>query len=522
MYVVFPYNYDDNSENSRAMGTDLRTDPAMVVRGAQRLTATLVRWATASRSGIVAVPKDGVDVDDVHAYGDDREKSWDFRPYVRGGDNRLAWKRQVWGVNPGKRRTHTFLKGHEQAPRRGHKLYSIKTGVQYVGLKDQTSTSKDLLEENSAHAMLRSDLISEMTSKYKHYSLETRYQLEVLCVQMYLGKQDLSGNGVDADRWDGFQVRELGSMDGEIWFPALSIPTSGKTFAKRWAHKTDFSWKDFWGKNFAEKLGRAKAEMLVLFGLQHMTANSQNMLIAFPRDKGGYNASTDAKAIILRDIGDTLLNDHFYKVLQKVQEPYKHLWSHEVASPFGVTLSSSIGQYFQPLITRLGTTIVFFFEPFMQGDLAKNNNDAQTCLVTWGLMHNTGFVQYLCDKLGYDEDWQEEPTGPVPSEQELQAIMQDLINYSGYDKRNTVKYTSLVKTVLGLHSKVRWMLIESIEDVHIDGNGQRNYVVNDYGKKVVDAHDLLIGAEIQQYIKSATGQKALLDFHKKAHLGMVR
>lgn len=67
------------------MPHDDRTDPEMTVRGAQRLTETLVRWATASRSGIVAVPKDGVDLDNVHAYGDVHEKTWDFRPFVRGG-----------------------------------------------------------------------------------------------------------------------------------------------------------------------------------------------------------------------------------------------------------------------------------------------------------------------------------------------------------------------------------------------------------------------------------------------------
>ena len=260
--------------------------------------------------------------------------------------------------------------------------------------------------------------------------------------------------------------------------------------------------------------------MLALFGLQHMTANSQNMLIAFPRDKGGYNASTDAKAIILRDIGDTLLNDHFYEVLaKKVQGPYQRLWSHEVQSPFGVTLASSIGQYFQPIITRLGTSIVFFFDPFMQGDLAKNNNDAQNCLVTWGLMHNTGFVQYMCDKLGYDGNWQKDPVGTVPPQGELNALMQDLINFGGYDKRYMVKYKSLVKTVLGLHSKIRWMLIDSIEDTHVGGKGKLNYVVNDQGKRLVDAHDLLIGAEIQQYIRSPAGQAALLEFHKNAYYG---
>ena len=521
MCAVFPYNYDDNSEQSRAMGTDLR-DPVMKARGAARLEAELVRWATASRSGIVAVPDAGIDTETVHEYEDESDPTWAFRPkFIAVVDDSneaktKAWKRQIWGLNPGKLRNQTFLKGYAKAQQKGFKLYSIKTGVQYVGLKDQKSTSKDLLEENSAHAMLRSDLISEITSKYKHYKLETRYQLEILCVQMYLGKQDLSGEGEEKDRWDGYQVRDLGGMGDEVWFPALAIPSSGKTFAESWGTGGK-SWQTFWGNAFAEKLGRAKAEMLTVFGLQHMTANAQNMLVAFPRDNKG---KKEAKAIILRDIGDTLLNDHFYAVLKdEVRGPFKKLWGHEIDSEFGVTLKSSIGQYFQPRITRLGTSIVFFFDPFMQGDLAKNDNTAQNVLVTWGILHNNAFVQFFIENLGFRNTWQKEEAGDPPSEKECQSILDRLIKFGGYSKAFAKQYGELVETILGLHSKFRWMFIDTLEDLHLEKNGEANYVDGEMGKKVVDAHDLLIGAEIQQFIRSDVGKKALLDFHRKAYFG---
>jgi hypothetical protein len=520
-YVIFPYNYDDNSRFSRAIGTDLRAPAMQRDRGARRLQAELLRWATASRSGIVAVPDAGVDAAAVHAYADAEEPAWPFRATVRRDDSdatkAAAWVRNIWGRDPGNLRDFTFLKGYaRQDQQNGFELYSIKTGVQFVGLKDQTSTSKDLLEENSVHAMLRSDLISRIHQAYPHYTFETKYQLEILCVQMYLGRQDLDGKGA-ADRWDGFQVRHLGSMGDDIWFPALAIPTSGKTFAKRWAHATDFSWKQFWSKNFAHKLGRSKAEMLAMFGLQHMTANAQNMLVAFKRKRTNYNDGTEARHIILRDIGDTLLNDHFYAVLKdKVGGPFKALWEHEVGDKFGVTLKSAIGQYFKPIITRLGTSIVFFFDPFMQGDLAKNDQQAQMVLVEWGLTHNLGFIEYFTKNLGYAPDWQEGAAGAEP---DIGALLQRLLKFSGYNKANAASYEQLTDDILKLHSKWRWTLIELLEKTAIEDHASIRFAMDNQGMRLVDAHDLLVGADVQQFICSETGKDALLALHRKAMRG---
>jgi len=347
-----------------------------------------------------------------------------------------------------------------------------------------------VLESNSIHAMHRSDLIAKTLARYGASRFEARYQIEILCVLLYRGT------------WDGFQVREVGAAgEGEVWFPALTIPSHGKAFAAAWGGAED--WISFWQLNFAQPLGRAKAEMLAYFGLQHMTANAQNMLIVFDRTRS--TGLRKSKHVTLRDLGDTLYNDHLFAILNKIHSSYKDAWDHEVNdTDNGVTLTSNIGGgYSNPEMTRLGASIVFFFPPFVQGDL-KSENTAKV-LASWGIAHNRAFAQYWIENTGYSRFW-EDGTTTVES-----GLAKELRTYAGFATDIRKQYSALVKKVLALKAADRWALIADIE-------GEVDKLEKDAiaeAKGLVDAHDMLICADIECYVKSKAGAVGVTALHKK-------
>ncbi len=485
-YVVMPYNYDDNGSRSRAFGTDLFGGLVQYC-DAKRLEEELIRWSTASRSCIAVIFEDGVDASKLYVYSQDELKKklpWPFR------DTKNI-QAKVFGEKPGTRRYFTYEKvREEQSVTRGpkYKFYSVKTGVEFVGTESQKVNNKDILESNSVHAMHRSDLIAYVRKNYRE-PLSARYQIEVLCVQM----------PSDHAAWDGFQIRDLGDAGNEIWFPALAIPNCGKSFALNWGGEAD--WVAFWRENFARPLGRAKGEMLAFFGMQHMTANAQNMLIAFDRGK---SKGAKAEAVILRDIGDTLLNDHFFDTLTLIDKKFSDAWSFETSTTDGVTLTKSIGGgYADPLMTRLGGTFIFFFGPFVQADILAGKT--APILADWSLAHNVGFIEYMRDNLAYHPDWQDAETpGLVPVD------LGTRLREHAVPMPNSPTYATLVKDVLALHAKQRWTLIEAIEN-ECKALGDKEV---DKARKLSAAHEMLLGAEVENYMQTKKGAEALAYLHR--------
>ncbi|XXF80091.1 hypothetical protein P2318_10170 [Myxococcaceae bacterium GXIMD 01537] len=487
LHIVMPYNYDDNSRNSGALGT--RIHLYKDDWGAERLEDELPRWSTASRSCIAAVEKNGVDHEKTYVYKK-QEENWPFR-------TNLNTEAKVFGPNAGNRRLFSYSKARENlesATNVKFSFYSVKTGVQWVGTEEQTSTGKDLLEHNSVLAMDRSNLIAEVRKVYKKEALEARYQIEVLCV--LLGKNN---------SWDGFQVRELSGEPGEVWFPALAIPSHGKSFAKNFG-ATD-KWEEFWLRNFAIPLGRAKAEMLLFFGLQHMTANAQNMLVVFdPKSR------KNARCVTLRDIGDTLLNNHVYDVLNKVHDRFAMNWAREGDSPYGITLTKGeVGAgYSQPGMTRIGTSIVFFFGPFIQGDILSSQYKLGI-VTNWALEHNIAFMRYMNEKIGYSPNWDDsKPKGQLPED-----MLERLNANAGFGTTNAEAKKQLVKDVLALHSQHRWSLIEQLES---SMSKLRVEDTVETAKKLVDAHEMLICAEVESFLLSKEGRENLALLHAQAGL----
>jgi hypothetical protein len=95
----------------------------------------------------------------------------------------------------------------------------------------------------------------------------------------------------------GFVVRDLRPLqDGHFYLPALSIPWVGRQIAK--LHGEPF--ERFWGRHYAEAVGRAKAALLARYGLQYETPNPQNVLIQLDA------SLRPTGAIALRDLGDAV------------------------------------------------------------------------------------------------------------------------------------------------------------------------------------------------------------------------
>ena len=477
-HLVLPFNYDDNSSESRALGK-LIAGPVSAF-DARRLNVELTRWATASRSTIAAFRPGKLELTP------NRRKEWRLRP-TDEGKNYLP---QVKGPDGG-RRLSPF---QTDALNADVKYYSVKTGVDFVSTVSQKGNNKDLLEGNSIHAMSRSNIIAGLMKKLGAGRFQYTYQIEILCML------------IETKGWDGVQIREIGrAAKDEVWFPALAIPSHGRAFVEAWSPGSN--WVDFWELNFAKPLGRAKAEMMCYFGLQHMTSNAQNFLIPFARtvSPGG-----KAKGLILRDIGDTLLNVHFFDVLRKTDGLFEKAWTHEVADPLnGCILGNEIGGgYFNPQITRTGATIVFAFPPFLKGDLDTTADPQRArILARWGVAHNRGFVQFMQENIGYFEGWSD---GSVSIPSDLAWLVR---KNTALDQKNKESYPEIAEQVVSLSSASRWQLARRIEAQLLSINPQsQDDVVQVFD--LINAHETLLTADVQCYVKSAGGSRALKTLHE--------
>jgi hypothetical protein len=93
----------------------------------------------------------------------------------------------------------------------------------------------------------------------------------------------------------GFLVRDLRLFqDGHYYLPALSLPFVGRAIASQ--HGATFD--AFWGRSFAEQVGRAKACLLARYGLWFETPNPQNLLLQLDREL------RPTGRLVFRDMGD--------------------------------------------------------------------------------------------------------------------------------------------------------------------------------------------------------------------------
>jgi hypothetical protein len=296
-WAVMPYDYLDNIEDSRAIGTrTTRQD------GIERLTYEWAMWQTASRSCVVALER-------VKKSG-----SWSLDPtlheYYPEGAAVASTTEQVINWPFGRERDLDDIDGtrtQKVADLAGR--FSVKVGVNFVGDMEQggrTAGDKGVLEEDSILAAIRSEWISELdqlAGRDPARDPDLVVLPEVLTVTRR-GADDLASG-------DGFQVRDLSRLKRDmVYFPALSIPFIGAGsdaldfdhLCPRWSAVDVNVWWRFWTSAFAERIGETKARLLVRYGLQASTPNAQNYLIEMTRDM------QPTGRIVFRDLGDAFLH----------------------------------------------------------------------------------------------------------------------------------------------------------------------------------------------------------------------
>jgi hypothetical protein len=91
-------------------------------------------------------------------------------------------------------------------------------------------------------------------------------------------------------------VRDLRLFqDGHHYLPALSLPWVGRQIARR--HAEPFA--EFWGRHYAEAVGRAKAQIFARYGLWYETPNPQNVVVQLDAEL------RPTGVLVFRDLGDT-------------------------------------------------------------------------------------------------------------------------------------------------------------------------------------------------------------------------
>lgn len=409
-YAVLPYNCDDNTTWSNAIGT----------KAERKLTSTWNMWSTASRSSVVEVAP--VDTSDRNLLGGDGTAAWNF------GYNKIG--------NDRPRTTPFAVNNPFRIGGLGASHFSIKTGIEMVGEVFQGGKDKkDVLEWNNALAMLRS---------YHIRSVEEVVGTDDAMV--ILGELLTVTNKTS----DGFQVRDLRPLVPRIakgcWYlPALSVPYFGlqvvrsfiadggqvtkdllkygvspgffvefdRQLAKQFAvpatptPNDQANFEYYWGRYYAIQLGIVKAKLLLRYGLQWMMPNPQNMVIELdPRYKC-------TSTMILRDVGDWDIHSDVAVAIwgtdpskpREVWSNYDNVWLQieyhpKVKSDLHKGVPNDIYTPYEnkSIGTQLGWAGYSTFKVWgaERWDLDVSGTGlTDACLIRWGALHNEAYFYYL-------------------------------------------------------------------------------------------------------------------------------
>ena len=301
--IRFPYNpadaHHDHSLSPSSIAPRLLYDDGTI--------HVLPRWSTASRSNIAMVPLRGARDLEV---ADDAVLQLEERVVpVRGDrdpavhvDEWLALRAQLRGGLGIQRTDFAHVVGSPGAAARPRgvqmngapfRMYSIKTGVDYVGSKYEGpgGGGKHRLEANCNMAMDRSDVMLQAGNRDATFGI----QGELLTITAPL-------DGVPVIR-DGFQVRDLSCLRPRLdYVPGHALPFAREHFQQGDGPEAQMG---FWRRSFAIPLGRAKARMMLNYGLVHTSANAQNFVLGF--------AGRRLEHFVIRDVGDTSWHDTYLR-----------------------------------------------------------------------------------------------------------------------------------------------------------------------------------------------------------------
>lgn len=327
-YAVLPYNFWDNFDGSRSLGTggSDKLHPIPIIQVKQELgdATSWSMWRTASRSCVMQVSR----VKDPYVRWPKKDwKNWLFAPAI---------SQRVEFENKNKDQTQPIYKNtafknevqkteHLQLRNLTDYYFSVKTGVAYVGFEQQDE--KQIIGQGGEWlcGCMRSDTIRAIQQLGKAKMKAAHEDIVIQTEIMMLMERKMSpamarekfGIGNQPPGVDGVALRDLSVLSKDKYYiPPLSIPFISKdmkTLSTEFAHIDDPQWCGFWERNWAEALGRAKALFLVQYGMQHANPNVQNYLLEFaisPAD--AFNNYVNGTAgnqvrVVIRDVADALL-----------------------------------------------------------------------------------------------------------------------------------------------------------------------------------------------------------------------
>lgn len=391
-FVRFPYNLWDSLTGPSLCWDTIKYD--LVDPDITQNLIPLPRWSTASRSCLALIPED------LKALKTEAYDNFEKPDRVRlSSDEQCRLNLPEWNDSDhnrfcriipdiGQATTSSGIK-HEALADTKHRLYSVKTGVTYVGSINEGKNGKDYLEANCSMAMLRSEVIEAMPNKDLSFGVQT----EVLTITAPLIEKDKNGH----PKRDGFQVRDLSCLwPGTSYLPCQAIPYARKAFDR--AQQAEDQCR-IWKNNFAIPLGRAKARLFLNYGLIHTSANAQNFLLGFK----GY----ELMQFVARDVGDTSWHDDYLTryLSESPTDVARHAYyafkSENNAAIKHVLHETSSGDYPPPHIVRLAANSVLthgFGATLME---QSHWSPAQLYDFTTGILD--GFIAFIKDVLEVDE-----------------------------------------------------------------------------------------------------------------------
>lgn len=174
--------------------------------------------------------------------------------------------------------------------RRRGLAFSVKTGTNYPH-RTELQQAKLKSEEDVENALLRSNYMRRLDGEQGGAPRDLIFLHEVMTM---LVPETATGAGHTAR---GVVVRDLTPLlDGHYYLPAFSIQYVGRDIARTLGE--DFA--TLWKQGYADLLGRSKARLLLYYGLQMETPNTQNMLIQLDR-----NLRPTGK-LVFRDMSDSI------------------------------------------------------------------------------------------------------------------------------------------------------------------------------------------------------------------------
>ncbi len=415
-WVRFPWNSGDSSAGMCICPANVNTEgqaqpldgrihtQAVVPQNNQYVT--LRRWSTASRSCLGLVPKVLPAATNVEWLAErDANRSVPDRAPLRFAVNQTDWaqnakthNRFVEAVAP-HLGDFTSTEGHKYGQDlQPSRLYSIKTGVSYVGSIFEEPFKKNLLESNCNMAITRSNVVLKVgkDNEATQAGDDTfRTQVELLTITAECMVNDVVVR-------DGFQVRDLSCLKaGERYLPGQALPYSGDAFSNKNGAQDAL----FWTQRFAIPCGRAKAKMFLKYGLIHSSANAQNFILAF-------DGGTDVlKGFILRDIGDTYWHDDYIQKILGNQHPANTLGLAQEPAVLGKAYhllhETNSTSYPPPHLVRAAAYSLVTHDFDKTAKAQRGWTDAHVLSFTQGVLD--GFRDYLADTLGADFSYPEEP-----------------------------------------------------------------------------------------------------------------